>query len=305
MGQTKSEYFINDYLGSPIVVADAVTNTVNYQQYQDPFGNLESSIGVPSSNPEFRYTDKEYEEDQDLFYFAARYYDPVAGRFWGRDNVKLESKPSDYFHANPFTFVANNPMRYVDPDGNWKKESNANKFIALVKDFVNNKNNSYSLVSERDLYETPRADANQFSCIGLVQLSLRKMKGDNNVGTDAIDNWITMADRGYNPVSQLRDAAANNEFGLSLVGDFTKIKSGDLITHQGHIEVIANVTYDKNGSPLFETYAAATFPNPKLPGDTGLRHRGIGKAGKLTITDWAKLFGKTKYDVKVIRIDEK
>jgi hypothetical protein len=63
-------------------------------------------------------------------------------------------KPSDYFHANPFTFVANNPMRYVDPDGNWKKESNANKFIALVKDFVNNKNNSYSLVRERSLRDT-------------------------------------------------------------------------------------------------------------------------------------------------------
>jgi hypothetical protein len=75
MGQTKSEYFINDYLGSPVVVADAVTNTVNYQQYQDPFGNLESSIGVPSSNPEFRYTDKEYEEDEEYSAITSRIYD--------------------------------------------------------------------------------------------------------------------------------------------------------------------------------------------------------------------------------------
>jgi RHS repeat-associated protein len=117
MGQTKSEYFINDYLGSPVVVADAVTNTVNYQQYQDPFGNVEMQQGQPAANPEFKYTDKEYEEDLDAYYFQARYYDPVAGRFWGRDQVKLEDKLKNYFLTNNYAFVNNNPVNYVDLDG--------------------------------------------------------------------------------------------------------------------------------------------------------------------------------------------
>jgi hypothetical protein len=59
MGQTKSEYFINDYLGSPVVVADAVTNTVNYQQYQDPFGErIENNVVMQQNNPSWAiYTD--------------------------------------------------------------------------------------------------------------------------------------------------------------------------------------------------------------------------------------------------------
>ena len=100
-----------------LMTASLHANEILFFLYQDPFGNVEMQQGQPAANPEFKYTDKEYEEDLDAFYFQARYYDPVAGRFWGRDQVKLEDKTTDFFHANQYAFNNNNPVKFSDPDG--------------------------------------------------------------------------------------------------------------------------------------------------------------------------------------------
>jgi RHS repeat-associated protein len=107
---------INNYQGSPVVVLDNSQN-IKYQKYLDPWGNLEMEIGSPSSNIEFQYTDKELDEDTDLYYFQARYYDPVRGGFPSRDKVKLEDNLKNYFGINAYVFTNNNPVRNVDPDG--------------------------------------------------------------------------------------------------------------------------------------------------------------------------------------------
>jgi RHS repeat-associated protein len=78
---------------------------------------LQMKQGQPAANPEFKYTDKEYEEDLDAFYFQARYYDPVAGRFWGRDRVVPEIAKLNQFQMNPYQFNKNNPVSYTDKDG--------------------------------------------------------------------------------------------------------------------------------------------------------------------------------------------
>ncbi|MDR2409520.1 MAG: RHS repeat-associated core domain-containing protein, partial [Bacteroidales bacterium] len=115
-GNTNTETFINNYQGSPVaVLSDA--GEIKYQKYLDPWGNLEMEIGSPSSNIEFQYTDKELDEDKDLYYFQARYYDPVRGGFPSRDKVKLEDNLKNYFGINAYVFTNNNPVRNVDPDG--------------------------------------------------------------------------------------------------------------------------------------------------------------------------------------------
>jgi RHS repeat-associated protein len=115
-GNTNTETFINNYQGSPVVVLSS-TGNIQYQKYLDPWGNLEMEIGHPSSNIEFQYTDKELDEDTGLYNFHARYRDPVDNRFYGRDRVKLEDNLTNYFGINPYVFVNNNPIRYLDPNG--------------------------------------------------------------------------------------------------------------------------------------------------------------------------------------------
>jgi RHS repeat-associated protein len=119
-GNTKTETFINNYQGSPVVVLSS-TGNIQYQKYLDPFGNMEMEIGVPSSDIEFQYTDKEYDERLGLYYFQARYYDGVI--FLGRDRVHLEDNPMNYFGINPYLFANNNPVTNSDPDGNKNKKA--------------------------------------------------------------------------------------------------------------------------------------------------------------------------------------
>ncbi|MDR1452563.1 MAG: hypothetical protein LBJ25_01110 [Candidatus Margulisbacteria bacterium] len=49
--------------------------------------------------------------------YSSLYRMPYTARFIGRDKVTLEDDPANYFGANPYVFVNNNPMRYTDPDG--------------------------------------------------------------------------------------------------------------------------------------------------------------------------------------------
>jgi RHS repeat-associated protein len=112
----RTEIFINNYQGSPVVVLSS-TGNIQYQKYLDPWGNMEMEIGVPSSDIEFQYTDKELDEETGLYNFWNRYYDPV-NRFMGRDRVHLEDDLENYFGINPYVFTNNNPIRNVDPDGN-------------------------------------------------------------------------------------------------------------------------------------------------------------------------------------------
>jgi RHS repeat-associated protein len=115
-GNTNTETFINNYQGSPVaVLSDA--GEIKYQKYLDPWGNLEMEIGSPSSNIEFQYTDKELDEDTDLYYFQARYYNSIGGRFDSRDKIKLENQQTKFFSINPYVYAKNNPLKYIDPNG--------------------------------------------------------------------------------------------------------------------------------------------------------------------------------------------
>ncbi|TCN79453.1 RHS repeat-associated core domain-containing protein [Shewanella fodinae] len=60
-------------------------------------------------------------EDLNLTYMQARYYDPLIGRFYTNDPVDVlghlsrGNSPSNGF--NRYAYANNNPYKYVDPDG--------------------------------------------------------------------------------------------------------------------------------------------------------------------------------------------
>jgi RHS repeat-associated protein len=101
-------YFINNAQGTPILIVDE--NGVPASKINmDEWGNL-GTRRIGSSN-EINFTGKKLDKDTNLYYFNQRYYDPEIGRF-------LTPDPAGQ-NLNPYIYCANNPLSYVDPDGEW------------------------------------------------------------------------------------------------------------------------------------------------------------------------------------------
>ena len=75
----------------------------------DSFGNLTASTGT-ITNP-FQYTGREFDPETGLYYYRARYYDPVSGRFLSEDPIGFAGG------INFYAYVRNNPVGLRDPKG--------------------------------------------------------------------------------------------------------------------------------------------------------------------------------------------
>ncbi len=89
-----------------------------------PFGEImtEYNPGWQSGViPKYSFNAKELDEENGMYYYSARYYDPN-GTFISRD-VMFEK----YFWLSPYCYTANNPLRYVDPTGmDWYESTELN-----------------------------------------------------------------------------------------------------------------------------------------------------------------------------------
>ena len=80
------------------------TDTYGY----DAFGNLIGSTGTTPNV--YRYQGEALDEETGLYYFRARYYDPVAGRFLTVDPLASEGE-------HPYEYAAADPVNGHDPTG--------------------------------------------------------------------------------------------------------------------------------------------------------------------------------------------
>ena len=83
--------------------AGAVTSTRRY----DAWGNLQAG----ATEPGYAFTGREWEPETGLYYYRARYYDPVAGRFISEDPIGFIAG------LNLYTYAYNSPTTFVDPSG--------------------------------------------------------------------------------------------------------------------------------------------------------------------------------------------
>ena len=104
------EYYHVDHLGSTRLKTNS-TGDVIYGSNYEPFGPSRGESG----SEDYRYTGKP-EDPTGLYYFGARYYDPLTGRFTTRDTVW--GSLGDPQSRNRYSYCLNNPHKYVDPDGN-------------------------------------------------------------------------------------------------------------------------------------------------------------------------------------------
>jgi len=115
-------YTITDHLGSIVAIADEDGDIIEEQRY-DPWGVYRCpTTGTPEETPQlamlFRgYTGHEMLPEFGLINMNGRLYDPALGRMLSPDNYVQSPNFTQSF--NRYSYAGNNPMKYVDPDGQW------------------------------------------------------------------------------------------------------------------------------------------------------------------------------------------
>jgi RHS repeat-associated protein len=107
------EYNLGDNLGNVRVSFDSATGSARLVQQDDyyPFG-MEINRSFTSPKNEYLYNKKELQEELGEYDYGARFYDPVIGRWNTIDPLSEVSR-----RWSPYTYVMNNPVRNIDPDG--------------------------------------------------------------------------------------------------------------------------------------------------------------------------------------------
>ncbi|QKT03787.1 RHS repeat-associated core domain-containing protein [Ectothiorhodospiraceae bacterium 2226] len=98
---------LTDLLGSVLALTDE-DGSVSTRYHYSPYGEV-LSAGEASDNP-LQYTGRENDQTG-LYYYRARYYDPVLKRFVSRDPIGLGGG------LNFYAYVGGSPIGYVDPEG--------------------------------------------------------------------------------------------------------------------------------------------------------------------------------------------
>ena len=119
---TKEETFFyhSDHLGSTSYITDDKANITQYDAYL-PYGELLVDEHSSSEDLPYKFNGKQFDEETGLYYYGARYMDPVTSLFFGVD-TKVELKPN----YGGSLYYLQNPILLIDPDGNWEKNSNGN-----------------------------------------------------------------------------------------------------------------------------------------------------------------------------------
>lgn len=119
----KLYYILRDRQGSITHILDSQGNAA-YKYRYDPWGRLrklDQSYYSPGTEPSLflgrGYTGHEHLTEFGLINMNARLYDPVLGRFLSPDPyVQAPDTPQNF---NRYSYSLNNPLKYVDKDGEW------------------------------------------------------------------------------------------------------------------------------------------------------------------------------------------
>ncbi len=120
-------FYHGDHLGSSNVITDGTGTPVELAEYS-PYGSLnrhDGSVDVPQ-----KFTGQRVDQTTGLYFYNARYYDPSLGRFVQPDTIV--QAPGDPQTLNRYSYVRDNPLKYIDSTGHSFWEIFKRVYVALI-----------------------------------------------------------------------------------------------------------------------------------------------------------------------------
>lgn len=116
-----TNYLTQDTLGSPRVITNQ-SGTVESRRDFLPFGEdltvgRSSAQGFQPDNTRQRFTGYQKDQESNLDFAKARMYGGFHGRFTSPDPLQASAKAANPQTWNRYTYVLNNPLIFIDPDG--------------------------------------------------------------------------------------------------------------------------------------------------------------------------------------------
>nr|WP_257882672.1 RHS repeat-associated core domain-containing protein [Prevotella melaninogenica] len=110
---TKEETFFyhSDHLGSTSYITDDHANITQYDAYL-PYGELLVDEHSSSEELPYKFNGKQFDEETGLYYYGARYMNPVTCLWYGVDPLAEK-----YKEIGSYVYCADNPINLFDPDG--------------------------------------------------------------------------------------------------------------------------------------------------------------------------------------------
>ncbi|EMY76847.1 RHS repeat-associated core domain protein [Leptospira weilii serovar Ranarum str. ICFT] len=139
-------FFHPDHLGSIQMITDGAGNPASgpepgtsYVSYE-PYGSIIRNDSYGPDIFRYKFTGQIEDKDTGLYYYKARYYEPILGRFLQADSVVM---PTNVNGMNRYMYVDGNPVSYRDPSGHVSGSGlmhMVNRIIghAMGKDFGSN-----------------------------------------------------------------------------------------------------------------------------------------------------------------------
>lgn len=117
IADTSIYYVHKNHLGAPVLLTDATRAEVLKIEYT-PFGKA-TLTGNIEYNPRLP---GQYQDNDVVYYNGHRYYEPETGRYLQPEPIyqipdRLQAYSVAGLPLNPYAYAANNPLRFVDPDG--------------------------------------------------------------------------------------------------------------------------------------------------------------------------------------------
>ena len=104
-------FYHSDHLGSTSYITDAKANITQFDAYL-PYGELLVDEHSSSEDMPYKFNGKELDSETGLYYYGARYMNPVTSLWYGVDPL-AEKYPNN----SVYCYAANNSVKFIDTDG--------------------------------------------------------------------------------------------------------------------------------------------------------------------------------------------